>query len=426
MTLPLAESLVEDIHAEGSPLSHQDESPLLSREERVESAHERKDGSTNLEEMEKILKEMEFKYAAYVRHDTYGTMGTGDISVWEKAVLVLALLVLVPVKVVLLLIIVITYYLICRICTLCSLPDQNGVEERNGESSLIPLHGQTENVDAHNTSDPINSSPKSLGNYAHLTGLRRSVIVHSGRFLSRAILFVIGFYWINVIRKDRTSSSKGENAVEEMDLPLSAIVSNHVSYIDILYQMSASFPSFVAKRSVARIPLIGLISKCLGCVYVQREDKSSNFKGVAGIITERVHAAALNKKAPLMLLFPEGTTTNGNYLLPFKTGAFVAGTPVQPVILNYPFERFNPAWDSISGLRHVVLMLCQFVNYLEVVWLPVYVPSEKEKSNPRLYATNVRNLMALEGGLTQADIGLQEKRVYHSFLNDYLASKCSQ
>jgi lysophosphatidylcholine acyltransferase/lyso-PAF acetyltransferase len=47
--------------------------------------------------------------------------------------------------------------------------------------------------------------------------------------------------------------------------------------------MSASFPSFVAKRSVGKLPLVGLISKCLGCVYVQREAKSPDFKGVSGM-----------------------------------------------------------------------------------------------------------------------------------------------
>jgi lysophosphatidylcholine acyltransferase/lyso-PAF acetyltransferase len=35
-----------------------------------------------------------------------------------------------------------------------------------------------------------------------------------------------------------------------------------------------------------------------------------------------------------MLLFPEGTTSNGQMLLPFKTGAFLAGVPVLPVIIK--------------------------------------------------------------------------------------------
>lgn len=53
----------------------------------------------------------------------------------------------------------------------------------------------------------------------------------------------------------------------------------------------------------------------------------------------------------LSLIFStEGTTTNGDFLLPFKTGAFLAKAPVLPVILRYPYERFSPAWDSISGV----------------------------------------------------------------------------
>ncbi|KAL0314729.1 UNVERIFIED_CONTAM: Lysophospholipid acyltransferase LPEAT1 [Sesamum angustifolium] len=211
-----------------------------------------------------------------------------------------------------------------------------------------------------------------------------------------------------------TNASRDQS--EELEIP-GAIISNHVSYLDILYHMSSSFPSFVAKRSVAKLPLVGLISKCLGCVYVQRELKSSDFKGVSGIVNERIREAHQNKFAPKMMLFPEGTTTNGDYLLPFKTGAFLAKAPVLPVILRYPYQRFSPAWDSISGARHVILLLCQFANYMEVTRLPVYRPSEQEKEDPKLYAENVRKLMAQEGNLILSDIGLAEKRVYHAALN---------
>lgn len=46
--------------------------------------------------------------------------------------------------------------------------------------------------------------------------------------------------------------------------------------------------------------------------------------------------------------------------------------------------------------RHVFFLLCQFVNYIEVTKLPVYYPSQQEKEDPRLYAENVRRLMAHE------------------------------
>lgn len=53
----------------------------------------------------------------------------------------------------------------------------------------------------------------------------------------------------------------------------------------------------------------------------------------------------------VLVKLTEGTTTNGDFLLPFKTGAFLARTPVLPVILKYPYQRFSPAWDTISGVR---------------------------------------------------------------------------
>lgn len=230
------------------------------------------------------------------------------------------------------------------------------------------------------------------------------------------MFFNFGFYWIKETRRDTLHENDCRPQPDESQRPR-VIVSNHVSYLDILYHMSASFPSFVAKRSVGKLPFIGIISKCLGCVYVQRESKSSDFKGVSGVITERIHEAHQNKNCPTMLLFPEGTTTNGDYLLPFRTGAFLAKLPVLPVILKYPYRRFSPAWDTISGVRHVFLLLCQFVNYLEVIRLPVYYPSQQEMEDPRLYASNVRKFMASEGNLILSDIGLPEKRVYHSALN---------
>uniref|UniRef100_A0A2N9H4P7 Phospholipid/glycerol acyltransferase domain-containing protein n=1 Tax=Fagus sylvatica TaxID=28930 RepID=A0A2N9H4P7_FAGSY len=325
------------------------------------------------------LEELEKKFAAYVRHDVYGTMGRGELPLAEKLLLCIALVTLVPIRVVLAMTVLLIYYLICRICTLFSAPNQEGEDEQAQED------------------------------YAHMVGWRRTVIVQCGRSLSRLMLFVFGFYWIKTtyrIPSSTTIQNEGkeeeEEEEEEPERP-GAIISNHVSYIDILYHMSSSFPSFVAK--------------CLGCVYVQRESKSSDFKGVSGVVTERVKEAHQNKSAPMMMLFPEGTTTNGDYLLPFKTGAFLSQVPVLPVILRYPYRRFSPAWDSISGARHVIYLLCQFVNHLEVIRLPIYYPSQQEKDDPKLYANNVRRLMASEGNLIMSDIGLAEKRVYHAALN---------
>ncbi|KAG8493657.1 hypothetical protein CXB51_011014 [Gossypium anomalum] len=366
--------------------------------------------------------ELEKKCAAYVRNDVYGAMGRGELPLMEKLQLGIAFVTLLPLRIILVMTVLVVYYLICRICTLFS----------------VPNHGEGQE------------------DYAHLGGWRRTVILRSGRFLSKTLLFLVGFYRINETHngsKNSQENSKTAGTLQpsEPEQRPGAIVSNHISYLDILYHLSSSFPSFVAKRSVANIPLVGLIrivyfnllnlshglmqnpfqfgchyrlfvlyqtdNKCLGCVYVQRESKSSDFKGVSGVVTDRVRKAHQDEYAPKILLFPEGTTTNGDYLISFKTGAFLARAPVVPVILKYPYQRFSPAWESVTGVRHVVFLLCQFVNHMEVTWLPVYYPSQLEKDDPKLCANNVRRLMASEGNLILSDIGLAEKRIYLATLN---------
>ncbi|XP_057988823.1 lysophospholipid acyltransferase LPEAT1-like isoform X2 [Hevea brasiliensis] len=313
------------------------------------------------------IQELEKKFAAFVRNDVYGTMGRGELQLAKKALLGFALVTLLPIRVMLAMIILFFYYAICRICTLFSAPNRDVEKEQE--------------------------------DFAHMGGWSRAVIVRSGRFLSRVMLFVFGFYWIRETYgileqpKDKSfSQNEGKNQSGKPERP-GAIISNHVSYLDILCHMSSCFPSFVAKWP----NFLLLVS--------------------SGVVTERVREANQNTSAPMMMLFPEGTTTNGDFLLPFKTGAFLAGTPVLPVILRYPYQRFSPAWDSISGVRHVIFLLCQFINYIEVKRLPVYYPSQEEKDNPKLYAYNVRWLMAREGDLVMSDIGLAEKRVYHAALN---------
>lgn len=49
------------------------------------------------------------------------------------------------------------------------------------------------------------------------------------------------------------------------------------------------------------------------------------------------------------MLFPEGTTSNGRFMLSFQNGAFVPGYPVQPVVVRYPYVHFDQSWYSLSA-----------------------------------------------------------------------------
>ncbi|KAG7020525.1 Lysophospholipid acyltransferase LPEAT1, partial [Cucurbita argyrosperma subsp. argyrosperma] len=220
--------------------------------------------------------DIHLKYAPFSRRDAYGTMGRGELPWMEKVLLGMALITIVPIRVVFGMSLLFLYYMICRICTLLYDPNRETDEQED---------------------------------YAHMVGWRRSVIVWSGRFVSRAMLFVLGFYWISEVNRippnenKSTNENEGQENSQESERP-GVIISNHVSYLDILYHMSSSFPSFVAKRSVAKLPLVGIISKCLGCVYVQRESKTTESKGVSGVVSERIREAVKNSSAPMMMLFP--------------------------------------------------------------------------------------------------------------------------
>ncbi|KAJ1691628.1 hypothetical protein LUZ63_015783 [Rhynchospora breviuscula] len=329
---------------------------------------------------DQTITELERTYAPFIRRDVYSG---GKIPFSEIALLVIALFTVVPIRLIIGMWLISVYYIVCRLCTWFWDLDR-----------------------------------------CCLVGWRREVVVRVGRFLCRVFMFVLGFYWINeyyAILNEIKDEKRGFH--EELERP-GVIVSNHVSYFDILYHMSDSFPSFVAKVSVSKLPVVGLISKCLGCIFVQRETRTSELLGVSGLVTERIEEARLNRHCPIVMIFPEGTTTNGEYLLPFKTGAFLGGAPVLPIIIKYPYQRFSLAWESISGVPHAFLVLCQWINYMDVIKLPVYYPSENEKRNPKIYANNVRKIIACEGKLILSDSGLAEKRDYLAMLRGPMEADC--
>lgn len=120
------------------------------------------------------------------------------------------------------------------------------------------------------------------------------------------------------------------------------LVANHTSYFDILV-MSATLPvSFVAKLEVASWPLFGLMSRLQRSVFVDRSKRSEAAKAAVEI-RDRL------KGGDTLVLFPEGTTSDGNRILPFKSALMGAvesevGTdteghieyvPVQPVSISY-------------------------------------------------------------------------------------------
>ena len=132
----------------------------------------------------------------------------------------------------------------------------------------------------------------------------------------------------------------------------SVIVANHISYLDPLVIGRTLPVSAVAKSEIMGWPAIGETLEEIGIIFVERGNARS------GAVALRKAMRVLRDGVPV-LVFPEGTTTLGNTVLPFARGAFgiarLLRVPVVPATLRY--ESSEVPWvGTASFLPHFVKM----------------------------------------------------------------------
>jgi lyso-ornithine lipid O-acyltransferase len=110
------------------------------------------------------------------------------------------------------------------------------------------------------------------------------------------------------------------------------VVSNHLSYLDIAVYSAIMPCAFVAKAEIGKWPYFGLAARAGGTIFLNRSSRASA-AAAAGEIAQRL-------KLPVpVLLFPEGTSTDGLQLLPFHSSLFQpaidAGASITAAALRY-------------------------------------------------------------------------------------------
>ncbi|KAA3475326.1 lysophospholipid acyltransferase LPEAT2 isoform X1 [Gossypium australe] len=188
------------------------------------------------------------------------------------------------------------------------------------------------------------------------------------RVCARFILFSFGYHWIR---------RKGKPAPREI---APVVVSNHVSYIEPIFYFYELFPTIVASESHDSIPFVGTIIRAMQVIYVNRFSPTSRKNAVNEI------------KVGSFKTF--GTTTNGKALISFQLGAFIAGHPIQPIIVRYPHVHFDQSWGFISLPKLMFRMFTQFHNFMEVEYLPLIMPSDHQKQNAVHFAERTGRAMA--------------------------------
>lgn len=168
------------------------------------------------------------------------------------------------------------------------------------------------------------------------------------------------------------------------------LVPNHTTYLDVLVLGGLAPMVFTPKAEIARWPLIGAISRLCDVVFIER--RSSKIKEAHQAIAEKITRGAR------VCLFPEGTTSDGVRLLPFKTSFFEmavgnSAVSIQPVSIVYskmgglPIfhgQRSEIAWvGDADFLSHVWNILGKQSITARILFHPIMQPMQDRKSLAR-------------------------------------------
>lgn len=137
------------------------------------------------------------------------------------------------------------------------------------------------------------------------------------------------------------------------------LVCNHLSYLDILVLSSIRPCVFVAKRDVAAWPLFGWLARAAGTIFVDRRRRVAT-----GVVVDLMRGVMANDS--LVVLFPEGTSSDGSTVLPFKSAllepALQLNCPVSVGAIDYSLPEGSVAdevcyWRDMTLVPHLVNLL---------------------------------------------------------------------
>ncbi|MEI4470572.1 lysophospholipid acyltransferase family protein [Frigidibacter sp. MR17.24] len=141
-----------------------------------------------------------------------------------------------------------------------------------------------------------------------------------------------------------------------------ALVANHAGWLDIFTLNACDRIYFISKAEVARWPGIGWLARATGTLFITRDPRAARRQ--QDLLETRLRAGHR------LLFFPEGTSTDGRRVLPFKTTLFAAffldglaqETAIQPVSVSYRAPagqdpRFLGWWGDMAFGPHLLKLM---------------------------------------------------------------------
>jgi 1-acyl-sn-glycerol-3-phosphate acyltransferase len=151
------------------------------------------------------------------------------------------------------------------------------------------------------------------------------------------------------------------------------LISNHMSYLDILVYSSVAPCVFVSKKEVKSWPVFGPMARMAGTVFIDRS-RAADTRRVNSEMQEALSAGAV------VVLFPEGTSSDGTGVLPFRPALFDApvrtGEGITPAHLGYELsdgsaENDVAYWGTMSFFPHLLKLLSKTGVRARIQFSPV-------------------------------------------------------
>lgn len=159
------------------------------------------------------------------------------------------------------------------------------------------------------------------------------------------------------------------------------IVSNHLSYVDILVLSTVTGCSFVSKMEVKQWPIFGTFAKLAGTVFVRRESRNDSVRAQSDL--QEVLA-----NGECVVLFPEGTTSDGKAVLPFRSPMFQAAiesnAPLTPCAISYALRDGDVGqelcyWGDMTLVPHLLNLFTKKRIWCSVSFGQTMSPCEDRK-----------------------------------------------
>lgn len=156
---------------------------------------------------------------------------------------------------------------------------------------------------------------------------------------------------------------------------------NHISWLEVIALGSVRHLGFVAKSEVSSWPLIGALAGAAGTLFLRRGSARAAARSVGQAVEHIAGGGSI-------CVFPEGTSSVGNGVLPFKASLFEAaallGCEVQPVAVSYPLppggEDVAPFIGDDDFFSHLLRVLAAEEIVVELSFAPAFQGHGRHRS----------------------------------------------